>query len=59
VAKKMNKPQQIAHEEKYVEFLKKRLDSKNYRDNVTAEEYNKTKEKYDKAKFRLKTLKGK
>jgi hypothetical protein len=36
----------------------KRLDSKNYKANVSEEEYNKTKEKYDKAKFRLKIMKG-
>lgn len=38
----------------YVEFLKKRLDSTNYKNNVTKEEYQKTKEKYDKAKLVLK-----
>lgn len=41
----MKNPDRIKHEEKYLEFLKKRLDSKNYKNNVTAEEYNKTKEK--------------
>jgi hypothetical protein len=41
----------------YIAFLQKRLESKNYKANVTPEEYQKTKEKYDKAKFRLKILK--
>lgn len=47
----------IEQEEKYVEFLKKRLDSENFKENVTKEEYELTKKKYDKAKFRLKMLK--
>lgn len=38
----------------YVEFLKKRLNSTNFKANVSAEEYAETKKKYDKAKFRLK-----
>ena len=57
IMKKMTKQQQIKHEEDYVEFLRVRLASANYKANVSVEEYNKTKEKYDKAKFRLKTLK--
>lgn len=57
--KKLTIPEQIKHEEEYVAFLKKKLDSENYKDNVDAEEYQKTKEKYDKAKFRLKILKEK
>lgn len=47
----------VKETEQYIEFLKKRLESKNYKANVTDEEYNKTKEKYDKAKLRLKLLK--
>lgn len=47
----------IKHEEEYVAFLKKRLDSKNYKAIATEEEYNKTKEKYEKAKLKLKFLK--
>jgi hypothetical protein len=46
----------IGQEEKYVEFLKKRLDSKNFKDNVSSEEFEKTKAKYDKAKLKLKFL---
>jgi hypothetical protein len=53
---KMTKPQQIAHEEKYIAFLKKALNSKNFKAQQP-EEYAKVKVKYDKAKFRLKTLK--
>lgn len=47
----------IKETEQYIEFLKKRLESKNYKANVSDEEYQKTKEKYDKAKLRLKLLK--
>jgi precorrin-3B methylase len=47
----------IVHEEKYVAFLKKRLESENFKENVSSEEFQKTKEKYDKAKFKLKMLK--
>jgi len=55
--RKMTKPERIAHEEKYIAFLEKRLKSESYKKNVSAEEYAKTKEKYEKAKFLLKTLK--
>lgn len=44
------------HEEEYVAFLKKRLESRHFKDNVSKEEYEKTKFKYDKAKLRLKLL---
>ena len=47
----------IAHEEEYVAFLKKRLESDNFKANVTKEEYELTKKKFDKAKFKLKVLK--
>lgn len=40
----------------YLEFLKKRLASKHYKENVTKEEYEKTKAKYDKEKLKLKLL---
>jgi hypothetical protein len=53
--KKLGK--QIEHEENYVEFLKKALTSERFKSNVSEEEFEKTKVKYDKAKFRLKTLK--
>ena len=45
-----------AHEEQYVAFLRKRLESANFKANVSPEEYAKTKEKYEKAKFRLKMM---
>lgn len=50
--------QRIEFEEKYVEFLQKRLASKNFKENVSKEEYDKTKYKYDKAKLKLKMLKS-
>lgn len=40
----------------YKEFLEKRLNSKNYKANVSKEEYEKTKTKYDKLKLRIKLL---
>ena len=56
MAKKRSKAEEIAAERNYVEFLKKRLDSKNYKNNVSDDEYNKTKQKYDKAKLKLRFL---
>jgi hypothetical protein len=53
---KKKKKDPVEETRQYVEFLKKRLESKNYKANVSAEEYQKTKEKYDKAKSRLKLL---
>lgn len=38
----------------YMEFLKKRLNSKNYKSGVSTEEYEETKAKYNKAKLILK-----
>ena len=38
----------------YMAFLEKRLASANYKANVSEDEYNKTKAKYDKAKVVLK-----
>lgn len=46
----------IEHEQNYVAFLQKQLESENYKANVTPEEYEKTKFKYDKAKFKLKMM---
>lgn len=54
---KQTKDQQIQHETTYVAFLKKRLESENFKANATAEEIETTKKKYDKAKFKLKMLK--
>lgn len=50
----------LKSEQDYVAFLKKRLESKHFKENVTFEEFEKTKAKYDKAKLRLKMFqKGK
>ena len=49
----------IEHERDYVEFLKNRLNSENYKANVSEAEYEETKKKYDKAKFKLKMLEKK
>jgi hypothetical protein len=57
--KKEHHKSAVELEEGYVAFLKKRLDSVNYKANVSAEEYAGTKAKYDKAKFKLKMLKEK
>lgn len=54
--KKLSKAEQLTQDRQYAEFLKKRLDSKNYKANVTAEEYAKTQAKYDKVKLKLKLL---
>jgi len=53
---KKQKLSKVEHEQQYVAFLKKRLESENYKANVTPEEYAATKEKYDRAKFKLKVL---
>ena len=45
------------HSESYLEFLRKRLESKNYKNNVSKEEYAETQRKYDKEKFKIKMLK--
>jgi hypothetical protein len=46
----------LKQEQDYVAFLKKRLESKNYKSNVSSEEFEKTKAKYDKAKFKLRLM---
>jgi hypothetical protein len=46
----------IQHKEEYLEFLRKRLQSKNYKENASKEEYKKTKAKYNKAKLKLKMM---
>jgi len=45
-------------EEDYIAFLRKRLDSDNFKTSVSKEEYDKTKRKYDKAKLKLKFIKN-
>ena len=56
--KKTSNSERIKQEEQYIEFLKKRLDSKNFKTNVSSEEYGKTQKKYEKAKLLLKFLKS-
>lgn len=56
MAKKITKEQQIEQEQNYVSFLQKRLQSTNYKNNVSKEEYGLEKKKYDKAKLKLKFL---
>lgn len=57
MTKKAHKSE-IELEKQYVAFLKKRLDSDNFKAVSTPEEIEKTQKKYDKAKFKLKMLKG-
>tara|TARA_B110000908_G_C9838993_1_gene264798 strand:- start:219 stop:401 length:183 start_codon:yes stop_codon:yes gene_type:complete len=59
MSKKKQKIDPIESEEKYVEFLRKRVQSDNYKASVDQEEFNKTKAKYDKAKLKLRFLKMK
>jgi len=59
MSKKKKKSDSIEEEEKYVAFLRKRVQSDNYKSNVSKEEFDKTKAKYDKAKLKLKFLKEK
>lgn len=40
----------------FQEFLEKKLNSKNYKNNVSVEEYEKTKKQLDKVKLRIKLL---
>jgi hypothetical protein len=51
-----NKKPTRKQEEDYMAFLKKRLESKNFKANVSEAEYKKTQEKYEKVKLRLKLL---
>jgi len=55
--KKESKEEKIKQSEMYLIFLKRRLDSTNYKANVSEEEYKKTQAKYDKEKLILKLLK--
>ena len=55
--RKTMKVNKLQHEEQYIEFLKKRLDSEHFKQNVSPEEYEKTKQKYDKAKLKLNMMK--
>lgn len=40
----------------YITFLEKRINSKNYKNNVSAAEFEKTKEKLDKERLKLKLV---
>lgn len=51
-----NKKPTKKEEEAYAAFLKKRLESSNYKNSVSKEEYEKTRAKYDKVKLKLKLL---
>ena len=51
------KENKLEHEEKYVEFLRIRINSKNFKKNVSEEEFRVTKAKYDKSKLKLKMMK--
>lgn len=53
---KKTRQQELKETTQYIAFLEKRLASKHFKANVTAEEYNKTKEKLKKARFRLRIL---
>ena len=53
---KKGKKSPLEHETEYVEFLRKRLQSENFRANATTEEIEETKRKYDRAKLKLKFL---
>ena len=50
---KMKKNNSMEQEEQYVEFLRKRLASDNFKANESQEVIDKTKRKYDKAKLKL------
>lgn len=57
MGKKRTKEELIEQEENYVSYLKKKLNSENYKKSVSKEEYEKEKMRYDKAKLKLKFLK--
>ena len=54
--KKGTKKTHVQQTREYVAFLKKRLESKNYKNNSTKDEYEETKAKYEKEKFKLRNL---
>ena len=55
---KKKKKDPVADTEQYIAFLEKRVASKNYKNNVSKEEFQKTQEKLKKAKLRLRILRG-
>ena len=54
---KKQKQDPIKHEEEYVAFLKKRLESKHFQESASPDEKAKTAAKYEKSKFKLRLLK--
>ena len=56
--KKLTSQELISQEEKYVAFLKKRINSKNYQKTVSKEVLDKDKQNYENAKLKLRVLKG-
>lgn len=54
--KKKSQKTDLQREEEYVEFLRRRLESKNFLSNESKEEIEKTKKKYNKAKLKLKMM---
>ena len=50
------KEKRVEHEREYIAFLEKRVNSENYKKNVSPEEFEKTKEKLKKARLVLKIL---
>ena len=52
-----DKQKRIKQEDDYIAFLEKRLGSVNYKQNVSSEEFDKTKEKLKKSKLVLRMLK--
>lgn len=56
---KKTKINPIKQETEYIAFLEKRLASKNFRNNVSDDEYEKTKLKLSKARLKYRLLTGK
>lgn len=50
------KPPTKQQRQQYITFLEKRLASKNYKNNVTSEEYDKTKQKLANERLKLKLM---
>ena len=52
----MKTKKRAKEENDYLEFLRKRVFSLNYKNNVSKEEYDKTKDKYEKEKLKRKLI---
>lgn len=57
MGQKQTKEQQLEKDKEYLAFLKKRVESVNYRMSVSEQEYKKTVDKYNKEKLKQKLLK--